>query len=129
MRRALLGFVIGSSLPATIWPLAGLGIASQGLPHGTLDWLVIGLFCPGLFGLANAVTLLLPGCKTVLAMFGIGAVMGFVSASTGTFLYNIPEIVYGLEGNRRYLALIIGPVFYGLVWAVPVRWLNRVLAD
>ena len=105
MRRAFCGFVIGSSLPATIWPIAGLGIASRELPAGTLDWFVIGLFFPVLFGLTNAVTVVLAGRKGWAAMLGIGAIMGFVSASTGTFIYKIPEIVYGLEGDSRYLGM------------------------
>ena len=57
-----------------------------------------------------------------------GAIMGFVSASTGTFIFNIPEIVYGLKGDSRYLALLGGPLFYGLVWAFPVRLMNRLFA-
>ncbi len=47
----------------------------------------------------------------------------------GTFIYNIPEIVYGLQGNERYLALVVGPIFYGLVWALVVRWLNELFAS
>ncbi len=126
---ALRGFIIGSSLPATIWPLAGLGYKSRDLPAGTLDWFLIGLFFPVLFGLTNALTVILPGRKGWAQMLGIGAVMGFVSASTGTFIYNIPEIVYGLQGNERYLALVVGPIFYGLVWALVVRWLNELFAS
>ena len=61
----------------------------------------------------------------MLQMFAIGAVMGLISASTGTFVYNVPEIVYGLKGNDRYLALLLGPIFYGGVWAVAMRWLNE----
>lgn len=129
MRRALCGFIIGSSLPATIWPLAGLGFESRDLPVGTLDWLFIGLFFPVLFGITNAVTAILPGRKGWAKMLGIGAIMGFVSASTGTFIFNIPEIVYGLHGDSRYLALLGGPVFYGLVWAFPVRWMNQLFAS
>lgn len=124
MRRALRGFIIGSSLPATIWPLAGLGFESRHLPAGTLDWLLIGLFFPVLFGLTNALTVSLPGRKGWGQMLKIGAVMGLVSASVGTFLLNIPEIVYGLYGNSRYLALLAGAAFYGVVWAFPVRWMN-----
>jgi hypothetical protein len=62
-------------------------------------------------------------------MLGIGAVIGFVSASTGTFAFDIPEIVYGLEGNSRYLALVGGPIFYGLIWALPVRWMNGLFSQ
>ena len=58
-------------------------------------------------------------------MLGIGAIVGLVSASTGTFIFDIPEIVYGLHGNRRYLALLGGAAFYGFVWAFPVRWMNE----
>jgi hypothetical protein len=128
MRDALRGFVIGSSLPATIWPLAGLGFESRHLQAGVLDWLMIGLFFPALFGLTNALTVSLPGRKGWAQMLTIGAVMGLVSASVGTFLLNIPEIVYGLHGNSRYLALLGGAAFYGVVWAFPVRWLNELFA-
>jgi hypothetical protein len=125
IKRAMRGFIIGSSLPATIWPLAGLGFESRHLPVGTLNWLLIGLFFPALFGLTNVLTVTLPGRKGFAQMLGIGVVMGLVSASTGTFILNIPEIVYGLHGNSRYLALLGGAVFYGLVWAFPVRWMNE----
>ena len=128
IRRALCGFIIGSSLLATIFPIAGLGIASRDLPIGTVNWLLIGLFFPVLFGLTNALTVILPGHQSWARMLGIGAVMGFVSASIGTFALNIPEIVYDLHGNRRYLALLGGSVFYGLVWAFPVRWMNKLFA-
>lgn len=124
IRHAMRGFIIGSSLPATVWPLVGLGFESRQLPVGTLNWLLIGLFFPALFGLTNALTVILPGHKGLPQMLGIGAIMGLVSASTGTFLLNIPEIVYGLHGNARYLALLGGAAFYGLVWAFPVRWMN-----
>ena len=129
MRHALRGFIIGTSLPATIWPLAGLGFASRHLPVGTLNWLLIGIFFPVLFGLTNVLTATHPACKGWARMLGIGAVMGLVSASVGTFLLNIPEIVYDLHGNRRYLALPGGAVFYGLVWAFPVRWLNELFPN
>jgi hypothetical protein len=128
MRRALCGFIIGSSVLATIWPLAGLGFESRLLPVGTLNWLLIGLFFPLLFGLTNALTVSLPGQQSWPRMLGIGAVMGFVSASVGTFTLNIPEVVYELHGNRRYLALLGGPIFYGLVWVFPVRWMNKLFA-
>ena len=62
-KRAMRGFIIGSSLPATIWPLAGLGFESRHLQVGTLNWLLIGLFFPLLFGLTNALTVSLPGRK------------------------------------------------------------------
>ncbi len=129
MRRAVRGFIIGSSLPATVWPIAGLGFASRDLPVGTVDWLFIGLFFPVLFGLTNAVTMILPGRKGWAQMLGIGAIMGFVSASIGTFIFNIPEIVYGLHGNSRDLALLGGPIFYGLVWAFSVRWMDGLFAS
>ena len=128
VRHAMRGFIIGSSLPVTVWPLVGLGFESRHLPVGTLNWLLIGLFFPALFGLTNALTVILSGHKGLAQMLGIGAVMGLVSASMGTFLLNIPEIVYGLHGNARYLALLGGAIFYGLIWAFPVRWMNELFA-
>jgi len=126
MRRALRGFVVGSSLPATVWPIAGLEYESWDLPLGAVDWRFVGFFFPILFGITNAITVSLPGYQSWQRMAVIGGLMGFVSASTGTFLFDIPEIVYGLHGNERYLALVGGPIFYGLVWVLPVRWMNGV---
>lgn len=128
MRKIFRGFIVGSSLPVTLWPLVGLGLKSRHLPQGTLDWLLIGLFFPVLFGVFNAITSMLPYPMTWLRMLGIGALMGLVSASFGTFMLNLPEIVYGLHGNSRYWALPLGAVFYGLVWAFPMRWINQLFA-
>ncbi len=125
MRRTAKGFVIGSSLPATLWPLVGLGYEGRDLVAGAVDWYFVGLFFPILFGLTNALSVNLGLSSRRRGMALIGAVMGLVSASVGTFGANIPEIVYGLHGNARYLALLGGPVFYGAVWALPVYSLNE----
>jgi hypothetical protein len=93
-----------------------------------LDWYFIGLFFPVLFGVTNAITVSLRGSASAVRMAAIGGVMGLVSASTGTFVFNIPEIVYGLHGSARYLALLGGPLFYAAVWAFPLRWLNALFA-
>ena len=124
MRRIFRGFILGSSLPMTLWPLLGLGFKSRDLPAGTLDWLVIGLFFPALFGVFNAITVALPYKMNWLKMLGIGALMGLVSASVGTHTMNLPEIVYGLYGNSRYLVLPLAAIFYGLIWAFPMHWIN-----
>ena len=129
MRQIFRGFILGSSLPVTLWPLVGLGFKSRDLPAGTLDWFVIGLFFPVLFGVFNAITVALPYRLTWLKMLGIGALMGLVSASVGIFTMNIPEIVYGLLGNSRYIVLPLAAIFYGLIWAFPMHWINQLFMN
>ena len=128
VRHALRGFIIGSSLPATIWPLVGLGFESRHLAGGTLNWLLIGLFFPALFGLTNALTVTLPGQKNPAPNARGRRCNGARKRIEGTFILNIPEIVYGLQGNNRYLALPACAIFYALVWAFPVRWMNKLFS-
>lgn len=125
MGKFFRGFILGSSLPVTLWPLVGLGVKSRHLAEGTLDWLVIGIFFPFLFGVFNAITVVLPCKLTWLRMLGVGALMGLVSASVGTFTMNLPEIVYGLAGNSRYMVMPLAAIFYGLIWAFPMRMINQ----
>ncbi len=58
----------------------------------------------------------------------MGAVLGVLLSSLGTFVFNVPELVYGLQGNMKYIALLIGPLFYGLLWTLIVGYLENLFA-
>jgi len=87
----------------------------------------VGLVLPLVFGLANVLTTRVIKRPTTVTMFLVGALLGLGLASTGTFLLDIPRSVYHLEGAHRYVALLLGPVFYGLIWAFPLRFLNNLM--
>ena len=116
----LLAFIVASSLPVTVWPLAGLGIAAQ-RSGADFDFAIAAIVIPLLFGSFHALSTAigLPGSRK--AYFLVGALLGLVMASIGTFIAHIPETVYGLTDNRKYLALIGGPLFYAAVWGI-VLW-------
>ena len=123
MGRTLRAFCVGSSLPVTFWPLIGLAVAAHRNGAVQLDFSMVGIVFPLVFGLTNAVSVRILD-QTVGRMFLVGAIMGLGLASVGTFLLDIPGTVYQLEGSARYSALVLGPVFYGAVWAIPLRYLN-----
>lgn len=117
MRHSLRALTVGSSLVVTIFPLAGMFIASRHLPLDVVDWRSVFLGITLSFGVANVITLRVLNATTRLRFGVCGALLGLALASVGTFVSNIPELIYGLEGSARYIALLGGPVFYGAVWA------------
>jgi len=116
----LIAFVVASSLPVTIWPLAGLGLAAH-RSGADFDFAIASIVIPLLFGSFHALSTTLALPRSRKAYFCVGAVLGLLMASIGTFIAHIPETVYGLYDNRKYLALLGGPLFYGAVWGF-VLW-------
>ena len=108
-----------------MWPLAGLALASH-RSNSDLDFSVVGIVLPVLFGLYNAATVLVGVRRTRLSMLLAGAVLGLVLASIGTY-FGIPQRVYGFSAESQWVVLIGGPVFYGLVWAFALLPLERLI--
>ena len=118
-------FIIGSSVCVTIFPLLSIAIVSSSNPDVKIGWPSLSLFFPIVFGLVNAIGLFFKAQRSMLGMLLLGAVLGLLLSSYGLFVLNYPEILYGLKGNKRYLALLGGPVFYGLVFLFPMFLLNK----
>ena len=124
-RKLFAAFAIASAIPVTVWPLAGLALASH-RSNSDLDFSVVGIVLPVLFGLYNAATVLVGVRRTRLSMLLAGAVLGLVLASIGTY-FGIPQRVYGFSAESQWVVLIGGPVFYGLVWAFALLPLERLI--
>ena len=116
----LLAFILASSLPVTLWPLAGLGFAIS-RSEANFNFAIASILIPLLFGTFHAIYVSLELPRSRKSYFFIGAVLGLLMASIGTFIANIPETVYGLTDNRKYLALLGGPLFYASIWGI-VLW-------
>ena len=115
-QNALTSFIVGSSIPVVIWPLFGLAVAAR-RSGADLDFSMVGIFMPLIFGSFNSITYAIGFNRTRKTMFLSGAVLGLMLASLGTFILHIPETVYGLVGNQKYIMLLAGPIFYGSVWS------------
>ena len=117
MEKYFQSFTVGSSLVVTIFPLGLLFTASQGKPLDILDWRIVFIVFPLVFGLTNVLTVDILKKRSRAGFALVGAFLGAALSMTGTFGFNVPEIIYGLTGNTRYLALLLGPVLYSLIWA------------
>ena len=109
------GFVIASSLPISIWPLLGLGVAAN-RAGADFSFAIAAIAIPLLFGVFHVLTTALGLPNSRKAYLFAGAFLGLIMASIGTFIANIPETIYGLTGCKQYLALLGGPLFYAAVW-------------
>ena len=126
MNRSLfVAFATASAIPVTVWPLAGLAIASH-RSNSDLDFSVVAIMLPVLFGLYNVATVLSGVRRTRITMLLAGALLGVVLASIGLYL-GIPQRVYGFSEQSQWVVLIGGPVFYGLVWAFALLPLERLI--
>ena len=106
-RSPMIAFVIASSLPVTFWPLAGLGIAAA-RSNASFDFSIAAITVPLLFGAFHAVSCFLGLPGTRKAYFVVGALLGLVMASIGTFVAHVPETVYGclaVSSTSRYLVV------------------------
>ncbi len=122
-RSPLAAFVVASSLPVTVWPLLGLAIAAH-RNYADFDFSITAIAIPMIFGLYHGAYVYLGFSNSRKAMLVGGAILGLILASMGTFIFDVPRQVYGLEGNARYLALAGGPLFYGAVWGLVLFWLE-----
>ena len=127
-RSPMIAFVIASSLPVTFWPLAGLGIAAA-RSNASFDFSIAAITVPLLFGAFHAVSCFLGLPGTRKAYFVVGALLGLVMASIGTFVAHVPETVYGLTGGKQYLALLGGPIFYSIVWGLVLWPVEKFVAE
>ena len=107
-----------------IWPLFGLAVAAR-RSGADLDFSMVGIFMPLIFGSFNSITYAIGFNRTRKTMFLSGAVLGLMLASLGTFILHIPETVYGLVGNQKYIMLLAGPIFYGSVWSFVLHTLEK----
>lgn len=118
-------FAIASAIPVTVWPLAGLAIASY-RSGSDLDFSVVAIALPVMFGLYNAATVRIGMRRTLINMLLAGALLGLVLASIGSYL-GIPQRVYQFSEETKWLVLIGGPVFYALVWGFALLPLERLI--
>lgn len=114
-KTPLTAFIVASSLPVTVWPLAGLAIATN-RSGAEFDFSVAAIVIPLIFGLYHMASGLLFRVDSRNKYLMAGALLGLILSSIGTLILNIPETVYGLSGPSQYLALIGGPIFYGAIW-------------
>jgi len=56
-----------------------------------------------------------------------GAILGFLVALIGIFVFRLPTIIFGFTGIIQYLPIILLPIIYGAIFRYIVKWLNRVL--
>jgi len=124
-KSLIVAFATASAIPVTLWPLAGLAISAR-RANSDLDFSIVAISIPVMFGLYNAATVLARVPRTRMAMFLAGALLGLALASIGLYV-GIPQRVYQLTAQTQWLVLIGGPLFYGLVWAFALAPLERVI--
>ena len=127
--RDLLAFVAGSAYPVVIVPFTYLGLALRWHPAPELDYSLVPIVLPAVFGLANVAFVRwgrhLPGPTRAARLWQAGMLYGLALTLYGTFIEDIPGRLFRLEDGWRYATLVAAPLLYGLVWRTLIGTLNR----
>ncbi len=140
-KRAVLSFVIGSSILSTVWSewYMGKSYDSAGCPcdlsffgnEGIKFWLYP-IAVPILFGLFNVLNVFLQmqngSVNGSLISAVVGAVFGLLLSLAGRFGFDFPRRVFGYETVKEQASVHWkAPIFYAIVFGVVVQSLNRFL--
>ena len=115
-------FIIGSSLPATIWTMcfAGLSHSQRPCPKD-ISYETFAVVMPVLFGLLNGIMINFDQQKLIYA----GVSFGLLFAAYGTCLTNLHCHLYKIKPRYRFVAFIWEPIFYAFVWGIVIRSMNE----
>jgi len=123
-------FLVGLALPSVVLPFLLLSVYMANKPA------FLGIpflyFIPMIWGIWNildhAIFKEISSKDKLLHALIVGAVLGFLVTSIGVYCFDASRLL-GLSHTLTYLPLLIGPLFYALLWAFVVRPLNDFLID
>ena len=121
-------FIVGSSLPATIWTFSYLGAAYKKHPTDALPIEAVPIGVPALFGLVNAAVNAIPASSPesyTIRMFIVGALFGLGLSLFGTFGLDLPVKLFQVPETNRFKFLFIAPVLYAAIWGIVVNYMNQ----
>ena len=128
MNSLVKSFVVGSSLPATVWTFSYLGAAYRKHPTDALPMTAVPIAVPALFGIVNAAVNAIPTSTSIgytIRMFIVGALFGLGLSLFGTFGLNLPVKLFQAPPSERFKYLLIAPIIYAFIWGIVVNYLNR----
>lgn len=118
-------FVVGSSLPATVWTLIVTGLSHGHNPcPKDVDYETLAVVVPAAFGLFNAILVHFPGENPQRRMAYAGLLFGVIAATYGTCATDLHCHILRIPPRLRFLAFLWEPLFYAFVWGVVVHQLN-----
>lgn len=128
LNNSIKAFVAGSFFPSLFLPLAYTVIyfiKENELRQSAIQF--VPMYLPLMFGGANFIAYFM-GARSKLHYWLTGILLGIVVSFTGVFLFDIPEIVFGLHYGYEYLPLILLPILYGAIFRFIVKWMNHLLS-
>lgn len=129
MDNLLRAFIIGSSLPATIYTLGYMGHAYNKNPIPQIDYAMFAIIMPLVFGISNAILSGLIRYQNTRVKFLIfGFIFGFIISSIGLYM-DLPVQLFEIPENKKYIVLLLAPILYAFIWAVPIYGINKFMFD
>lgn len=116
-------FIVGSSLPATIWTFTISGISHCKRPCVCYE--LYTLFIPFILGLINGIVVTLyEGEELQKKLFLFGAIFGLLFSIYGTFFCDFHIQLFGIKKENSYLAILSETLFYSLLFGLIIYNLN-----
>ena len=121
-------FIIGIALPSVILPFLLLSVY---MAHKTEFMSIPFLyFIPMIWGIWNVLDRVffkkVSSEHALCHSLVVGAILGLIVASVGVHFFHASELL-GMSSSLIYLPLLLGPLFYAILWAFIVRPLNDLI--
>lgn len=131
LRRLLLAFMIGSSLPATIFSLSYIGIANLKF-KGIENYEYMAIYVPLFYGAFNVLTTGLSKYFSkikyipIILPFLIGGLHGVIFSIFGRYLMgNLPVKNFQFKKAEAYLVHIYAFMYYAAVYGIVISFVNK----
>lgn len=131
LRRLLLAFMIGSSLPATIFSLSYIGIANLQF-KGIDNYEYMAIYVPLFYGVFNVLSTGLSRYFSkmkylpIIIPFLVGGLHGVMFSTYGRyFMGNLPVKNFQFKESEAYLVHIYSFMYYAVIYGVVVSFVNK----
>lgn len=130
-RRLLLAFMIGSSLPATIFSLSYIGIANINF-KGIDNFEYMAVYVPLFYGVFNVLSTGLSRhfkkikYLPIVIPFLVGGMHGLIFSSMGRYLLgNLPVTNFRFKEGEEWQVHLYASMYYAAVYGVVISFVNK----
>jgi len=134
LRQLLLAFLIGSSLPVTIFSLSYIGIANLKF-KGIDNYEYMAIYVPLFYGIFNIISVILSRryqemkYLVVLFPFIVGGIQGLLFSSVGRFIMrNLPIKNFGFTEKNVDMVHLYAFLYYAAIHGIFITFINKLFS-
>jgi len=131
-KKEIKAFLAGMAFPAALLSIVyTVSYLLKFPPVLEYPFQFVPIWVPWIFGLTNIIIVKfdkeLPQVKKATKYWATGITLGFILATFGIVVVEVPIIIFGWFGVEQLYAYLFVPLVYGLIWRYIVWPLNKMM--